>query len=39
VGDVKHLHHRMPVRLPESEWDRWLDWDENPDRTLETMLG
>jgi len=39
VGDVKHLHHRMPVRLPESHWDRWLDWDENPDRTLETMLG
>ena len=39
VGDVKHLHHRMPVRLPESQWDRWLDWDENPDRTLETMLG
>ena len=39
VGDVKHLHHRMPVRLPERYWDNWLDWDENPDRTLETMLG
>lgn len=39
VGDVKHLHHRMPVRLPENMWDSWLDWDANPDRVLETQLG
>ena len=39
VGDVKHLHHRMPVRLPENQWDSWLDWDANPDRVLENMLG
>lgn len=39
AGDVKHLHHRMPVRLPESEWDNWLDWDANPKSVLKTMLG
>ncbi len=38
-GDVKHLHHRMPVRLPESVWDDWLDWEANPDFILETKLG
>lgn len=39
LGDVKHLHHRMPVRLPESRWDEWLDWDANPDFTLKSMLS
>ena len=39
VGPVKHLHHRMPVRLPENMWDRWLDWDENADSILESQLG
>ena len=39
LGPVKHLHHRMPVRLPEAMWDAWLDWDENPDRILENKLG
>ena len=39
VGDVKHLHHRMPVRLPSAKWDAWLDWDENPDRVLGAMRG
>lgn len=34
TGDVKNLHHRMPVRLPESRWDEWLDWDEKADFTL-----
>ena len=38
-GPVKHLHHRMPVRLPEERWDAWLDWDEKPDRVLESKLG
>lgn len=37
LGDVKHLHHRMPVRLPEDRWDDWLDWDANPDFTLKSM--
>lgn len=39
VGDVKHLHHRMPVRLPSSKWGSWLDWDANPARILESMYG
>ena len=39
VGPVKHLHHRMPLRLPENRWDAWLDWDVNPDRVLESQLG
>ena len=30
-GELKHLHHRMPVRLSERDFDRWLDWDEKPD--------
>lgn len=37
TGPVKHLHHRMPVRLPENQWEAWLDWDIDPARTLETM--
>lgn len=36
-GDVKHLHHRMPVRLPEAVWDDWLDADANPEVVLQTM--
>jgi len=38
-GDVKHLHHRMPVRLPEAKWDEWLDWDAKADFTLKSMRG
>jgi putative SOS response-associated peptidase YedK len=38
-GDVKHLHHRMPVRLPEAQWDRWLDADVNPEFVLQTLRG
>ncbi len=37
LGDIKHLHHRMPVRLPEQEWEAWLNWDENPVRALESV--
>ncbi len=36
-GPVKHLHHRMPVRLPKNQWDSWLDWNEKPDRILESI--
>jgi len=39
TGDVKHLHHRMPVRLPEAHWDDWMDASANPDFVLEMMLG
>lgn len=38
-GQMKHLHHRMPVRLPESRWDDWMNPDVNPDRVLESMRG
>ncbi len=36
-GEMKHLHHRMPVRLPEEHWDSWLDWDSKPTRILQDM--
>ena len=38
-GPLKYLHHRMPVRLPKDQWDRWLDWDAQPDFTLAQKLG
>ncbi|MEP6342788.1 MAG: SOS response-associated peptidase [Maricaulaceae bacterium] len=37
TGPVKHLHHRMPVRLPKSLWNDWLDWDANPDKLIRQM--
>ncbi len=39
IGPIKHLHHRMPVRLPQDLWEAWLDWESKPDRLLEQMLG
>jgi len=39
TGQMKHLHHRMPVRLPKSQWNNWLDWDVPADAPLGTMLG
>jgi len=39
IGHIKHLHHRMPVRLPKEHWDDWLDWDAKPDMILQTMMG
>jgi len=39
VGPIKHLHHRMPVRLPKPQWDKWLDWESNPDFVLSSMKG
>jgi len=38
VGQLKHLHHRMPVRLPKTQWNNWLDWDVSADAVLGTML-
>lgn len=38
-GDVKHLHHRMPVRLPQACWEDWLNWDKAADRVLRDMRG
>lgn len=39
TGRMKRLHHRMPVRLSESDWSAWLDPQERPDRILERKLG
>lgn len=37
VGEVKHLHHRMPVRLDRQYWDDWLNWDIKADKVLAKM--
>jgi len=39
IGPIKHLHHRMPVRLPPDQWQNWLDPDARPERTIDHMLG
>ncbi|PHR94384.1 MAG: DUF159 family protein [Robiginitomaculum sp.] len=39
TGPVKHLHHRMPVRLPETQWQNWLDPNIKPERVMAHMLG
>jgi len=36
-AEIKHIHHRVGVRLPESLWDEWLNWDSKPDDILEMM--
>jgi len=36
-GPIKHLHHRMPVRLPKDYWDEWLNWDVKPDPIIKTQ--
>ncbi len=38
AGDIKHIHHRMPVRLPKAEWDNWLNWDIRPDKIMDQKL-
>lgn len=37
-GPIERLHHRMPVRLPEAQWDHWLDPDVNPDGVIAAAL-
>lgn len=39
TGDIKHLHHRMPVRLPQHRWDDWLDWDKPAAKIVEQHMG
>lgn len=39
TGGMKHLHHRMPVRLPRELWDDWLDPDAKPERIIARKLG
>ncbi len=35
TGPIKHLHHRMPVRLPGDQWQDWLD----PNVKTETIIS
>ena len=39
IGDIKHIHHRMPVRLPKSEWQNWLNPDVKPERIMTHKLA
>lgn len=39
VGPIKHIHHRMPVRLPKSEWENWLNPESQPGRVMDVMRG
>lgn len=39
TSDLKHLHHRMPVRLGEGAWNDWLDWDVPAAKVVERHLG
>jgi len=36
---VKHIHHRMPVRLPQASWQNWLDPAGRPEQAMGQMLG
>ncbi len=38
-GELKHLHHRMPVRLAPDDWDSWLDWDIKADAVHDYHMG
>jgi putative SOS response-associated peptidase YedK len=31
VGDLAEIHDRMPLIVPERDWDRWLDPDAPAD--------
>jgi putative SOS response-associated peptidase YedK len=34
VGELAEIHDRMPLIVPEREWDRWLDPDAPADLEL-----
>jgi putative SOS response-associated peptidase YedK len=34
VGELAEIHDRMPLIVPEADWDRWLDPDAPPDLDL-----
>ncbi len=38
-GDIKHLHHRIPARLPKTQWQNWLDPNIKTDKTVKHILG
>lgn len=37
-GPVSRLHHRMPVRLLDDQWDAWLDPDVKAEAVMEHAL-
>jgi len=39
TGPIKHLHHRMPVRLPRTQWDNWLNWNMPADKIMAKKCG
>lgn len=34
VGELTHIHDRMPLIMPERDWASWLDPDRPPPATL-----
>ena len=39
AASIRKIHERMPVVLPENEWDRWMDPAYSDAETLATKLG
>lgn len=39
VGPIKHMHHRMPVRLQRQSWDGWLDPETPAEQTIANQYG
>lgn len=38
-GPVSELHHRVPARLSETQWDAWLDPDSRPEPIIAERSG
>jgi putative SOS response-associated peptidase YedK len=36
--EMKRIHHRMPVLVPPSAWDRWLDSDNGVDEVADLLV-
>ncbi len=36
--EMKSIHHRMPVLVPPSDWDRWLDPDNGVDQVSDILV-
>ena len=39
TGAMKHLHHRMPVRLPPELWEAWLEPEAKPQQLTRHVLS